>query len=101
MNRAERRRIAKSKEKKAVYTYTEEQLKVLVDSLVKMKVEQEKDAIAQEISMQVLTLLFVLPMEVLMDFTGLKVMLKRFQSSLSTFWTIMPSGRMGNLIWTR
>ena len=42
MNRAERRRIAKSKEKKAVYTYTEEQLKVLVDSLVKMKVEQEK-----------------------------------------------------------
>ena len=97
MNRAERRRIAKSKEKKAVYTYTEEQLKVLVDSLVKMKVEQEKDAIAQEISTQVLALLFVLPMEVLMDFYWTKSYAKKipeFTQHLLDYYAKWENGEL-------
>ena len=97
MNRAERRRIAKSKEKKAVYTYTEEQLKVLVDSLVKMKVEQEKDAIAQEISAQILALLFVLPMEVLMDFYWTKSYAKKipeFTQRLLDYYAKWENGEL-------
>lgn len=69
----------------------------MVDSLVKMKVEQEKDAIAQEISTQVLALLFVLPMEVLMDFYWTKSYAKKipeFTQHLLDYYAKWENGEL-------
>ena len=68
-----------------------------MDSLVKMKVEQEKDAIAQEISTQVLALLFVLPMEVLMDFYWTKSYAKKipeFTQHLLDYYAKWENGEL-------
>ena len=67
MSRAERRRAEKSSGKKATYNVTEEQL----DSMIQERMESEwthlKQQIADDASNEILSVLFTLPMEVLMD----------------------------------
>lgn len=68
MNRAERRRQEKSKAKKpTTYTFTKEGAYNVVERMVKEQIEKEKSEIMNDAVNQVMLLLFVLPMEVLMD----------------------------------
>ena len=68
MNRAERRRQKKAEQKRpAKYTFTKEYLKEEIGRTVKERIEKEKSDIVNEAVNQAMLLLFVLPMEVLMD----------------------------------
>ena len=68
MNRAERRRQRKADQKSpAKYTFTKEYLRSEVEKAVKEKIQKEKDAITNNEINQDMLILFVLPMEVLMD----------------------------------
>ena len=69
MSRAERRRAEKERNKKpAKYTFTEDELKRKVEVMVKAEMDKEKEEITRQAINQAMLLLFVLPMEVLMDF---------------------------------
>lgn len=68
MSRAERRRLQKQEQKKTrTYTFTESYLKDKVESMVKAEMDKEKEDIMNQAVNQAMLLLFVLPMEVLMD----------------------------------
>lgn len=68
MNRAERRRLEKQKNKKpTVYTFTKERTHEEVERMVKEQMEKEREIIMNNAVNQAMLLLFVLPMEVLMD----------------------------------
>lgn len=68
MSRAERRRLQKQERKKTrTYTFTESYLKDKVESMVKAEMDKEKEDIMNQAVNQAMLLLFVLPMEVLMD----------------------------------
>lgn len=69
MNRAERRRSQKSAQRQPkVYTFTEDSLKNHVETMVKAEMEKERQGFIDEAVNHAMLLLFVLPMEVLMDF---------------------------------
>lgn len=69
MNRSERRRRQKAEQKPLrTYTFTEESLKTHVETMVRAEMDKEKQEIMDEAVNQAMLLLFVLPMEVLMDF---------------------------------
>lgn len=67
MTRAERRRLEKSTGKKATYNVTEEQL----DLMIKERLEQQWSRLKQEVTNdavdELITILFTLPMAVLME----------------------------------
>lgn len=67
MSRAERRRAEKSSGKKATYNVTEEQLDIMVHERMEKEWTQLKQQIADDASNEILSVLFTLPMEVLMD----------------------------------
>lgn len=69
MGRAERRREQKKAQKRpAVYTFTKEMAQSEVEKMVKAQMDKERDAIMNEAVNQAMLLLFVIPMQVLMDF---------------------------------
>lgn len=67
MGRAERRRAEKSSGKKPVYMLTEEQLDIMIQERMDKEWERLKQQIADDTTNEVLSVLFTLPMEVLMD----------------------------------
>lgn len=69
MGRAERRRLEreKSKQKTATYTLTKEQLDKLVEDQIKDRLKVVKKQAMEDAINTAMTLLLVLPMEVLMD----------------------------------
>lgn len=68
MNRAERRRIEKQqKKKRPTYHYTDEYLKNKVSGLVQKELNTTRETIMNDAVNQAMLLLFVLPIEVLMD----------------------------------
>lgn len=67
MSRAERRRAEKSTGKKPVYMVTEEQLDLMIKERLEKEWTRLKQTIADDTSNEVLSVLFTLPMEVLMD----------------------------------
>lgn len=68
MCRSEKRRLEREKKKGAVtYNFTQEQLDALIESKVREKIEEAKKEAVEDAINQAMLLLFVLPMEVLMD----------------------------------
>ena len=67
MTRAERRRAEKSTGKKATYNVTEEQLNLMVHELMDKEWTRLKQQITDDASNEILSVLFTLPMEVLME----------------------------------
>ena len=69
MGRAERRRLEreKSKQKTAIYNLTKEQLDKLVEDQIKDRLKVIKKQAMEDAITTAMTLLLVLPMEVLMD----------------------------------
>lgn len=67
MTRAERRRAEKSTGKKATYNVTEEQLDIMIHERMEKEWEQLKHTIADDTTNEILSILFTLPMEVLME----------------------------------
>ena len=68
MCRSEKRRLEREKKKGAVtYNFTQEQLDAHIESKVRDKIEQAKKEAIEEAINNAMLLLFVLPMEVLMD----------------------------------
>lgn len=69
MGRAERRRLEreKSKQKTATYNLTKEQLDKLVEDQIKDRLKAVKKQAMEDAINTAMTLLLVLPMEVLMD----------------------------------
>ena len=68
MCRSEKRRLEREKKKGAVtYNFTQEQLDAYIESKVRDKIEQAKKEAIEEAINNAMLLLFVLPMEVLMD----------------------------------
>lgn len=68
MCRSEKRRLEREKKKRAVtYNFTQEQLDAHIESEVRDKIEQAKKEAIEEAINNAMLLLFVLPMEVLMD----------------------------------
>lgn len=66
MSRAERRRAEKSSGKKAVYMVTEEQLDIMIQERMEKQWDRLKQEAFDEASVEILSVLFCLPMEVLM-----------------------------------
>ena len=67
MSRAERRRAEKSSGKKPVYMLTEEQLDIMIQERMDKEWERLKQQIADDTTNEVLSVLFTLPMDVLME----------------------------------
>lgn len=67
MSRAEMRRAQKEKSKKATYNLTEEQLELMFRERMDKEFERVKKEAAEEAINDVLTVLFTLPMDVLME----------------------------------
>ena len=67
MSRAERRRLEKQNGKKPVYMVTEEQLDIMVHERMEKEWAELKQKIADETTNEVLSVLFTLPMLVLME----------------------------------
>lgn len=68
MCRSEKRRLEREKKKVAVtYNFTQEQLDAHIENKVRDKIEQAKKEAVEEAINNAMLLLFVLPMEVLMD----------------------------------
>lgn len=67
MSRAERRRAEKSTGKKATYNVTEEQLDIMIHERMDKEWQQLKQQIADDTTNEILSVLFTLPMEVLME----------------------------------
>ena len=97
MGRAERRRLEKQKGKQVkTYNLTRDQLhnavrQVTEEDLKRIKQEAMEDAINTA-----MTLLLVLPMEVLMDHYGKRPMQRRYQSLQSWYWNTMNAGKMAS-----
>lgn len=77
MSRVERRRAQRNGGKKAVYQFTEEQLNQIIEEQVREKIEQAKKDTTETAVNLAMTLLLVLPMEVLMDYYWPKSYAKR------------------------
>lgn len=96
MNRAERRRQKKAEQKcPAKYIFTKEYLKEEIERTVKERIEKEKSDIMNEAVNQAMLLLFVLPMEVLMDFYWKKSYAKKipeFTQHLLDYYTAWQNG---------
>lgn len=67
MTRAERRRAEKSTGKKAIYNLTEEQLELMFRERMDKEFARVKQAAVDEATTEFLTLMFALPMDVLME----------------------------------
>ena len=70
MTRAEKRRLMKEENKQAktpTYQFTKEQIDVMIQAEVERKLGEIKQEITEESIAAAMELLFVLPMEVLMD----------------------------------
>lgn len=67
MSRAERRRAEKSSGKKATYNVTEEQLDIMIHERMEKEWAELKQTIADETTNEILSVLFTLPMDVLME----------------------------------
>lgn len=70
MTRAEKRRLMKNDIKQAktpTYQFTKEQIDVMIQTEVERKLDEVKKEITEESITAAMELLFVLPMEVLMD----------------------------------
>ena len=67
MTRAERRRAEKSSEKKATYNLTEEQLDIMIHERMEKEWKELKQQIADDTTNEILSVLFTLPMDVLID----------------------------------
>lgn len=67
MSRAERRRAEKSIGKKPVYMVTEEQLDIMIHERMEKEWQQLKQQIADDTTNEILSVLFTLPMDVLID----------------------------------
>ena len=95
MGRAERRRLEKQKGKQVkTYNLTRSQLhnavrQVTEEDLKRIKQEAMEDAINTA-----MTLLLVLPMEVLMDHYWKRPMQIRYQSLQSWYYSTMNAGKM-------
>lgn len=95
MGRAERRRLEKQKSKQVkTYNLTRSQLhnavrQVTEEDLKRIKQEAMEDAINTA-----MTLLLVLPMEVLMDHYWKRPMQRRYQSLQSWYYSTMNAGKM-------
>ena len=98
MSRAERRRAEKERNKKpAKYTFTEDELKRKVEVMVKAEMDKEKKEITKQAINQAMLLLFVLPMEVLMDFYWKKSYAKKipeFTNHLLDYYEKWQSGEI-------
>lgn len=97
MNRAERRRKQKAMNKQTVYTFTKEQMQVEVEKMVKQQLEKEKEFIMNDAVNQAMLLLFVLPMQVLMDFYWKKSYAKRipeFTQHLLDYYSDCQDGKL-------
>lgn len=79
MGRAERRRLEreKSKQKTATYNLTKEQLDKLVEDQIKDRLKVVKKQAMEDAINTAMTLLLVLPMEVLMDHYWKKIYAKK------------------------
>lgn len=98
MGRAERRREQKREKKKpVVYTFTKEYAQAEVEKIVKAQMDKERDAIMNEAVNQAMLLLFVLPMQVLMDFYWKKSYAKRipeFTQHLLDYYSDYQDGKL-------
>lgn len=98
MGRAERRREQKKAQKRpAVYTFTKEMAQSEVEKMVKAQMDKERDAIMNEAVNQAMLLLFVLPMQVLMDFYWKKSYAKRipeFTQHLLDYYSDYQDGKL-------
>lgn len=98
MSRAERRRLQKQEQKKTrTYTFTESYLKDKVESMVKAEMDKEKEDIMNQAVNQAMLLLFVLPMEVLMDHYWQKSYAKKipeFTQHLLDYYSDYQDGKL-------
>ena len=96
MNRAERRRQKKQNEKvPAKYTFTREYLCAEIEKGTKEILEKERESIMNDAINQAMLLLFVLPMEVLMDFYWTKSYAKKipeFTQHLLDYYAAWQNG---------
>lgn len=67
MNRQQRRAAGRKREKPTVYTFKEDDLQKYIENFVSDELKKAKDEALQEATNIAMTLLLVLPMEVLMD----------------------------------
>ena len=69
MTRAERRRLDREQNKKTpTYNFTQEQIDALIEKSIREKMDKMKKEATEEAINTAMTLLLVLPMEVLMDY---------------------------------
>lgn len=97
MGRAEWRRLEreKSKQKTATYNLTKEQLDKLVEDQIKDRLKAVKKQAMEDAINTAMTLLLVLPMEVLIWITtGKRPMQRRYQSLQSWYYSTMNAGKM-------
>lgn len=98
MNRAERRRQKKIKDKKpTTYTFTRERAHEEIEKAVKAMMEKEKRTIMNDAINQAMLLLFVLPMEVLMDHYWPKTYAKKipeFTQHLLEYYSEWQEGKL-------
>lgn len=98
MGRAERRREQKKAQKRpTVYTFTKEMAQSEVEKMVKAQMDKERDAIMNEAVNQAMLLLFVIPMQVLMDFYWKKSYAKRipeFTQHLLDYYSDYQDGKL-------
>lgn len=79
MGRAERRRLEreKNRQKTATYNLTKEQLDKMVEDQIKERLKEVKKQATEDAVVTAMTLMLVLPMEVLMDHYWVKSYAKR------------------------
>lgn len=97
MTRAERRRQQKLENKKTTYTFTKERAQEEVEKIIKEQIEKEKEFIMNDAVNQAMLLLFVLPMQVLMDFYWKKSYAKRipeFTQHLLDYYSDYQDGKL-------
>lgn len=98
MNRAERRRQQKAAQKSSkTYTFTEDNLKGHVKTLIKAEMDKGKAEIMNEAVNQAMILLFVLPLKVLMDFYWKKSYAKKipeFTQHLLDYYSEWQDGEL-------
>lgn len=99
MGRAERRREARNekKAKTATYNFTEEQLKAVIEEHVGEAIKKFKEEAMYDAVNTAMTLLLVLPMEVLMDYYWKKSYAKRipeFTTHVLEYYEMWQNGEL-------
>ena len=95
MTRAERRR--NERQKTPTYNYTEEQLNKIVQDKIAGEIKKAKKEAAEYAINQAMLLLFVLPMEVLMDYYWTKSYAKKipeFTEHLLEYYQMWQRGEL-------